>query len=71
MAANVETPVFSAGNEEIRQYLLDAAENNPGLKAKYLEWQAALQRAPQVTTLEDPMFMYSQFLQSDQNFLNE
>ena len=64
MAADVEAPMFSAGNEELHQYVLEAAENNPGLKAKYLEWQAALQKVPQVTTLEDPMFMYSQFLQS-------
>ncbi len=66
MAANVEAPAFSAANEELRQYVLEAAENNPGLKAKWLEWQAALQKVPQVTTLEDPMFMYSQFLQSDE-----
>ncbi len=66
MAADVETPVFFANNEELRQCILEATENNPGLKAKWLEWQATLRRIPQVTTLEDPMFTYSQFFQSDQ-----
>lgn len=66
LAADVEAPVFSAGNDELRQYIVEATENNPGLKAKHLEWQAALQKVPQVTALDDPMFMYTQFLQSDE-----
>jgi outer membrane protein TolC len=64
-AEEVQQPSFYAGNEELRQYLIEAAEKNPGLKARYFEWKAAMEKIPQVTTLEDPMFGYAQFLQSD------
>ena len=63
-AEDVSSPVFFAGNEELRGYLMEAAERNPGLKARHLEWQAALERVPQVTSLEDPMLMYGQFVRS-------
>jgi outer membrane protein TolC len=64
-SADVEAPVFFAPNDELRQYVIEAAENNPGLKSKYSEWKAALERVPQVTSLDDPMFMYTQFVQSE------
>lgn len=66
VAQDVQPPVFFAGNDELRQYLFEAAQNNPNLKARYEDWLAALEKLPQVTTLEDPMFGYTQFLQSDQ-----
>jgi hypothetical protein len=56
-AGEVTPPVFHAANEELRLYLLEAADNHPELKARYLEWQAALKKAPQVTSLDDPMFV--------------
>ncbi len=58
-------PAFYAGNDELRAYLLEAAENHPALKARHAEWQAALEKVPQVTALDDPMFMYTQFVQSE------
>jgi len=64
VASEIEPPVFFAGNEELRAYLQEAAENAPALKARYSEWKAALERVPQVTSLEDPMFTYTQFVQS-------
>ncbi|MCX5772883.1 MAG: TolC family protein, partial [Candidatus Hydrogenedentes bacterium] len=66
VAQDVRPPVFFAGNDELRQYLFEAAQNNPNLKARYEDWRAALEKLPQVTTLEDPMFGYTQFLQSGQ-----
>lgn len=60
-------PVFGAANEELREYLLLAAENNPSLLAQHERILAALQRIPQATSLEDPMFTYGQFLQSEMN----
>lgn len=62
---DVEPPAFFAANEELRAYLLEAGENHPGLRARHQEWLAAVQKIPQVTSLDDPMFTYGQFLQSD------
>ncbi len=65
--APVEAPEFYAPNEELHGYLMEAMENNPGLHARYTEYLMALQKIPQVTSLDDPMFTYGQFLQSDVN----
>lgn len=64
-AAGFEPPALLMSNEELRGYLLEAAENNPGLKARHAEWLAALERIPQAKSLEDPMFTYSRFIESD------
>jgi len=42
-------------------YLEYAVQNNPGLKASYAEFEASLQRIPQVGSLEDPNFRVSTF----------
>jgi len=64
-ATEVVPPSFSTGSDELRQYLMTAADNNPALQARFTEWRAALQRIPQARSLEDPMFTYTQFVQSD------
>jgi cobalt-zinc-cadmium efflux system outer membrane protein len=61
-------PAFFAGNEELRGYLLEAAENHPLLKAHYEDWRAALERIPQAGALEDPMFTYTQFIVTDESY---
>lgn len=38
----------------LETYLQEAAQNNPGLQARYLDYRAALQQVPQVTALPDP-----------------
>jgi cobalt-zinc-cadmium efflux system outer membrane protein len=43
----------------IDDYLKIASENNPNLKARYAEFEAAMRRIPQVTTLPDPTFSVS------------
>jgi len=43
-------------------YLEMAAENNPGLQSKYKEFEAALQRIPQVNALPDPSFSFGYFI---------
>lgn len=60
-------PAFFAPNEELRGYLMEAANNNPALHARHAEWLAALEKAPQVTSLEDPMLMlgYGESLRTD------
>ncbi len=53
---------LSAQNE-LQQYLYTAAENNPGLKVKFNEYMAALERVPQVGTLPDPTLAFGYFIQ--------
>lgn len=43
-------------------YFRVAAENNPGLQAIYKEYEAALQKVPQVNTLPDPLFSFGYFI---------
>lgn len=45
-------------------YLKIAAENNPGLKASFSEYMAAMQKVPQVGTLPDPKAVFGYFIQS-------
>ncbi|MCO5251906.1 MAG: TolC family protein [Candidatus Kapabacteria bacterium] len=39
-----------------------AAENNPGLQSVYKEYEAALQKVPQVNSLPDPTFTFGYFI---------
>jgi outer membrane protein TolC len=56
-----------AGNDELAQLLVLAAENNPTLRAMHEQWRAAVLRAPQAESLDDPVLSYTQFLQSETN----
>jgi len=59
-------PVLSfnlKGQEKLDRYLSTAAENNPGLKAKFNEYMAALEVIPQVHTLPDPQLAFGYFIQ--------
>lgn len=51
-----------SGQEELDRYLQIAAENNPGLKAKFNEYMAALEVAPQVKGLPDPQVAFGYFI---------
>ena len=48
---------------ELSNYLQTAAQNNPGLKAKFNAYMAALEVAPQVKTLPDPQIAFGYFIQ--------
>lgn len=57
--------VLAAGNlsaQTLEDYLAIAAENNPGIRAKQTEVQAALQKLPQAKALPDPTVNASLFL---------
>lgn len=43
-------------------YLETAAANNPGLRAKFSEYMAALEVVPQVSTLPDPQIAFAYFI---------
>ncbi|MFN4761717.1 TolC family protein [Gillisia sp. Q332] len=47
--------------QDLETYLQMASENNPKVKASYAEFEAAMQRAPQVATLPDPTLTMSAF----------
>jgi outer membrane protein, heavy metal efflux system len=47
----------------LSDYLSYAALNNPGLKAAFNRWKAALERIPQVKSLPDPKFNYKYFIE--------
>jgi len=48
--------------QTLDDYLKEAAENNPGLKAKYAEFEAAMQRVAQVNALPDPKLSFGYFI---------
>jgi len=54
------TPVY--GQTELDAYLVTAAKNNPGLKAKFNAYLAALEKIPQVGTLPDPSVSFAFFI---------
>jgi len=51
------------GQEHLKNYLEVAAKNNPGLKAKFSNYMAAMEKVPQVGALPDPSFAFSYFVQ--------
>jgi len=55
-------PSVISAQRELEQYLVFAAENNPGLKAKFNEYMAALEVAPQVNALPDPQLAFAYFI---------
>lgn len=48
-------------SQTIDSYLRIASENNPALEAGFAEFEAAMQRIPQVSALPDPTFSVSAF----------
>lgn len=48
--------------QTLEEYFEIAAENNPGLQAKYLEYEIALEKIPQVSSLQDPSFSFGYFI---------
>jgi outer membrane protein TolC len=59
---------FVSGNaqDSLSYYLEQSALNNPGVKAKYLEYSAALEKAPQASSLPDPELQFGYFIESMQ-----
>ncbi|MAY84337.1 MAG: transporter [Flavobacteriales bacterium] len=53
---------FSGNAQTLEDYFQTAAENNPGLLAKYKNFEAAMQRVTQVSTLPDPNLSFGYFI---------
>ena len=58
----ISIPVLGQNEEILDQYLATAAENNPGLKVKFNQYMAALQKGDQVGTLPDPQIAFGYFI---------
>ncbi len=54
--------IAPAASQSLDDYLREAAANNPGLRAKFANYEAALQRIPQVGALPDPRFSFAYFI---------
>ena len=54
--------VFGVKSQSLDDYLIEAAENNPGLKSSYYEFEAALQKTAQVKALPDPVLSFGYFV---------
>lgn len=52
----------SKAQEPLEEYLVLAAENNPGLKAAFQNYLAALEKGTQVSALPDPQLMFGYFI---------
>ncbi len=64
LSISILTLSFSVGAQEVLdRYLIVAAENNPGIKARFNEYMAALKVAPQVKALPDPQLAFGYFIQ--------
>ncbi|MDD3892739.1 MAG: TolC family protein [Bacteroidales bacterium] len=51
-----------AAAQNLNDYLQTAAENNPGLRAKYKEFEASMQKVSQVSSLPDPTISFGYFI---------
>jgi len=59
----------NAYSQTLNDYLIIAAENNPNLKSKYFQYQAALERVPQVGALPDPQLGFSFFVMPMERYM--
>lgn len=57
-------PDFYAADERLRHYVHEALERNPGVHEAFGRYRAALERVPQVDTLPDLVFSFTQSLRS-------
>ena len=53
---------LSGNAQTLEDYFQIAAENNPGLLAKYKNFEAAMQRVAQVSSLPDPNLSFGYFI---------
>ena len=56
------TSVSGYAQDSLSYYLEKAALNNPGVKARYLEYLAALEKVPQSASLPDPQLQLDYFI---------
>jgi outer membrane protein, heavy metal efflux system len=57
----ITTSANSFAQSSLDEYLKAAQQNNPGLKAKYAEFEASMQQLPQVNSLPNPSLTVAAF----------
>jgi outer membrane protein TolC len=60
---------YPQSDSTLNNYLIIAAENNPNLKSKYFQYQAALERVTQVGSLPDPQLGFSFFIMPMERYM--
>ncbi|UCH13751.1 MAG: TolC family protein [Bacteroidales bacterium] len=55
--------IYLNAQEILDRYLVEAAENNPGLKEKFMEYMAAMEKVSQAGALPDPQIVFGYFIQ--------
>lgn len=55
--------------QTLEDYLKTAAENNPGIKSKFLSYQASLEKIPQVGALPDPELSFGIFIKPMERYM--
>lgn len=60
----LERPAFYAVEPALRGYVEEALDRNPAVQEGLARYRAALEKAPQVSTLPDPMFSFGQAIRS-------
>ena len=58
-----------SGGQDLNDYLIQAAENNPGLQASYHEYLAVLEKIPQAGGLPDPELSAGIFINPMSRFM--
>ncbi len=58
----VSVLAFGLSAQTLDDYLNIAAENNPGLKAKYAQFEASMQRSAQVAQMPNPTLSFGYFI---------
>lgn len=58
------TADYYADNVQLAEYVEESLANHPGLQRALARYRAATQKAPQVSSLPDPMFNFTQFVRS-------
>ncbi len=54
--------IYEGNAQSLQDYFKIASQSNPGLQSKYKEFEASLQKVPQVNTLPDPTFSFGYFI---------
>jgi outer membrane protein, heavy metal efflux system len=64
LCASVDDADFHAAEPALRALVTEALESNPGIQEMDARYRSALERAPQVKALPEPMLTFGQFLRS-------
>ena len=51
---SILSSVYSYSQDSLSYYLQEAGINNPGVRARFMEYSAAVEKLPQVSSLPDP-----------------